>query len=158
MGYWLKAKILLTHDIFLRISLTFSRLKKYYLEVWTRKILILFPILFSSLNPNSDRSMMVEASLVNTVEAIGILIGVTIAIKELRDIDKTQLVELETRQLQLQMNILRQTRTMEFLGRYMQIVYVKNSALIPNGWRNMVHALIQRLIQPTYMSPGCMKI
>ena len=67
--------------------------------------------------------MMVEASLVNTVEAIGILIGVTIAIKELRDIDKTQLVELETRQLQLQMNILRQTRTMEFLGRYMQIVY-----------------------------------
>jgi len=66
---------------------------------------------------------MVEASLVNMVETVGILVGVAIAIKQLRDIDQTNEKDLETRQTQLQLNILAQTRTMNFLMRYMQLVY-----------------------------------
>ena len=66
---------------------------------------------------------MIEASLVNVVEALGILIGVAIALKQLRDIDQTNDQELETRQTQLQLNILAQTRTMDFLIHYMDFVY-----------------------------------
>jgi hypothetical protein len=67
--------------------------------------------------------MMVEASVVNVVEATGILIGVAIALKQLGDIDKTNDLGLETRQTQLQLDILAQTRTMDFLSRYMDFVY-----------------------------------
>ena len=67
---------------------------------------------------------MVDATFVlNLVETVGILVGVTIAIIQLRDIDQTNERDLETRQTQLQLNILAQTRTMNFLMRYMQIVY-----------------------------------
>ncbi len=44
---------------------------------------------------------MVEASLVNTVQTVGILVGITIALWQLRDIKQTRETELETRQAQL---------------------------------------------------------
>ncbi|MHA2428991.1 MAG: DUF4760 domain-containing protein [Candidatus Hermodarchaeia archaeon] len=67
---------------------------------------------------------MVDATFVlNLVETVGILIGVTIAVKQLRDIDETNERDLETRQTQLQLNILAQTRTTNFISRYMQLVY-----------------------------------
>jgi len=69
---------------------------------------------------------MVDATFVlNLVETVGILVGVTIAIIQLRDIDKTNERDLETRQTQLQMNILAQTRTMNFLTRIWQVIYLQ---------------------------------
>ena len=48
---------------------------------------------------------MVEASLVNTVQTVGILVGIAIALWQLRDIKQTRETELETRQAQLFMQI-----------------------------------------------------
>ena len=57
---------------------------------------------------------MVEASLVNMVETIGILVGVAIALIQLRDMGKTRQAELETRQAQLYMSLLDRWNTKEF--------------------------------------------
>jgi hypothetical protein len=67
---------------------------------------------------------MVEVSLIlDSLQALSIIAGIGIAIQQLRGIEQTNQRDLETREVQLQLNLLTQIRTMEFLKRYMHLVY-----------------------------------
>ena len=67
---------------------------------------------------------MVDVSLIlDYLQAVSIIAGVGIAIQQLRGIEQTNQRDLETREVQLQLNLLTQIRTMEFLKRYMHLVY-----------------------------------
>jgi len=57
---------------------------------------------------------MVEASLVNIVELGVLVVGVVIALQQLRDIKQTRETELETRQAQLFMELYNRYSTKEF--------------------------------------------
>ena len=57
---------------------------------------------------------MVEASLVNIAELGVLVVGVVIALQQLNDIKKTRETELETRQIQILMDIFDKSSTVEF--------------------------------------------
>ena len=73
-----------------------------------------FPILFSLVNPKSNRLRMVEASLVNLAELGVLTVGVIITLQQLRDIKQTRENELETRQAQLFMQVWQQYNSVEY--------------------------------------------
>lgn len=65
--------------------------------------------------------MMVEASIVNLVELGVLVVGVIIAIQQLRDIKQTRETELETRQAQLFMQIYNSLREEKFQNYLMEL-------------------------------------
>lgn len=67
---------------------------------------------------------MVEASLVNLAELGVLLVGVVIALQQLRDIKKTRETELETRQAQLFMEMYRDFKRSDIQKAYNDVVNV----------------------------------
>ena len=65
---------------------------------------------------------MVEASLVNLVELGVLVVGVVIAIFQLRDIKETRETELDTRQAQLYIQIFNHMIGPDFLRKYNELV------------------------------------
>ena len=65
---------------------------------------------------------MVEASLVNLAELIVLVVGVVIALQQLNDIKRTRETELETRQIQILMDIFDKCSKVEFQKGWLDVL------------------------------------
>jgi len=66
---------------------------------------------------------MVEASLVNFAELGVLVVGVVVALQQLKDIKETRGTELETRQVQFCWQALERVHNKEFMRRMLEIMY-----------------------------------